>query len=295
MSGNQNHQHAPELALEPKPTNGNAEAQRMLDLFASFGVEHFNITHIHLDGEKRGFRANRSLQEVKTSMPYLLDSAPRRQNSVIIRPHQPPADVLVQLDDLTDEQYERVRPAAFLMLRTSPKGKQAWVCIEGTDKDIARRLRKGTGADPSASASVRIAGSLNYKPDYAPEFPIITMEESRPGHKMTKAQLESMGLLAPEEPKPDLSALRCSDTKERRGWPDYARCLEESTARDRKRTSADFTFCCIAIDLYRHSPEATAAKLMEVSTKAQENGRDYASGQAQRAAEKVALNPRRRF
>jgi hypothetical protein len=103
-----------------------------------------------------------------------------------------------------------------------------------------------------------------------------------------------MGLLAPEEPKPDLSAFRCSDGKERQGWPDYARCFEESIARGRKRTSADFTFCCIAIDLYRHSPEATAAKLMEVSTKAQENGLDYALGQAQRAAEKVAQNPRRR-
>jgi hypothetical protein len=229
-------------------------------------------------------------------MPYLLESAPRRQNSVIIRPHQPPADVLVQLDDLTEEQYERVRPAAFLMLRTSPKGRQAWVCIEGADnKDIARRLRKGTGADPSASVSVRIAGSLNYKPDYAPDFPVVTIEEGRPGHKMTKAQLESMGLLAPEEPRPDLSALRCSDTKEHEGWPDYTRCLEQSIARGHKRTSADFTFCCIAIDLYRHSPEATADRLMELSTKAQENGYLYALGQATRAAEKVAENPRRRF
>jgi hypothetical protein len=292
-SGRQQHQQS--LSVEPKQTANNAEAQRMLDLFASFGVEHFNITHIHLNGEKRGFRAKRSLQEVKTSMPYLLDSAVRRQNSVIIRPQQPPTDVLVQLDDLTDEQYERVRPAAFLMLRTSPKGKQAWVCIEGGDKEIAQRLRKGTGADPSASASVRIAGSLNYKPDYAPNFPLVTIEEARPGHKMTRAQLERMKLLAPEEPKADLAALRCSDSKERQGWPDYSRCLEESIARGRKRTSADFTFCCIAIDLYRHSPEATADKLMELSTKAKENGYLYALGQATRAAEKVALNPRRRF
>jgi hypothetical protein len=257
-------------------------------------VEHFNITHIHLDGEKRGFRAKRSLQEVKTSMPHLLDSAPRRQNSVIIRPHQPPADVLVQLDDLTDEQYERVRPAAFLLLRTSSKGKQAWVCIGGEDREISRRLKKGTGADPSASGSVRIAGSLNYKPDYAPDFPIVTIEEARPGYKVTREQLESIGLLAPEEIKPVLPP-RCSDTKERRGWPDYARCLEESIARGKKRTSADYTFCCIAIDLYRHSPEATAVKLMELSTKAQENGEHYALGQAQRAAEKVAHIPRRRF
>jgi len=97
----------------------------------------------------------------------------------------------VQLDDLTDEQYERVRPAAFLMLRTSPKGKQAWVCIDGADKEVARRLRKGTGADPSASASVRTAGSLNYKPDYAPEFPLVTIEEARPGYKVTKSSLRA--------------------------------------------------------------------------------------------------------
>ena len=291
-SSGQEHQHS--LALEPKQTANSAEAQRMLDLFASFGVEHFNITHIHLDGEKRGFRAKRSLAEVKTSMPFLLDSAPRRQNSIIIRPHQPPADVLVQLDDLTDEQYERVRPVAFLLLRTSPKGRQAWVCIEGTDKEIVRRLRKGTGADPSASASVRIAGSFNYKPDYAPEFPLVTIEEARPGYRVTKEQLESMGLLSPEEVRPVLSP-RCSDEKERRGWPDYARCLEQSNARGSKRTSADFAFCCIAIDLYRKTPEATADKLMELSTKAQENGYMYALGQATRAAEKVALNPRRRF
>ena len=266
----------------------------MLDLFASFGVEHFDITHINLDGEKRGFRPKRSLREVKTSMPYLLDSAPRRQNSVIIRPHQPPADVLVQLDDLTDAQYERVRPVAFLLLRTSPKGKQAWVCIEGTDKEIARRLRKGTGADPSASAAVRIAGSYNYKPDYAPEFPLVTIEEAHPGYKVKKEKLEHLGLLAPEEPKPVVPP-RFSDENERRGWPDYDRCLQESIARGRKRTSADFTFCCIATDVYRHSPEATAEKLMELSTKAQENGYFYALGQAQRAAEKVAINPRRRF
>jgi hypothetical protein len=286
------HQHS--LSLEPNQTANNAEAQRMLDLFASFGVDHFNITHIHLGGEKRGFRAKRSLQEVKTSMPYLLDSAPRRQNSVIIRPHQPPAAILVQLDDLSDEQYERVRPVAFLLLRTSPNGKQAWVCVEGTDREIGRRLKKDTGADPSASGSVRIAGSHNYKPDYAPEFPLVSIEQARPGHKVTKEQLEHMGLLAPEEPKPVLPP-RCSDEKERKGWPNYTRCLEQSVARGTKRTSADFAFCCIAIDLYRKTPEATADKLMEISTKAQENGYMYALGQATRAAERVALNPRRRF
>jgi hypothetical protein len=34
------------------------------------------------------------------------------------------------------------------------------------DKDFARRLRKGTGADTTASGATRVAGSVNFK--YAP-------------------------------------------------------------------------------------------------------------------------------
>lgn len=80
-------------------------------------------------------------------MPYLLDSAPRRQNNVIIRPHHPPAVVLVQLDDVKQDQLERVRPAAFLILQTSPGNHQAWVAVEGGDREFASRLKKGTEAD----------------------------------------------------------------------------------------------------------------------------------------------------
>ena len=125
----------------------------------------------------------------------------------------------------------------------------------------------------------------------------MTIDELHPGRTVTCAQLESMGLLppAPAKPAPSPSPLRCSDERTRRpAWPSYERCLQGALARDRKRSSADFTFCCIAIDHFRRTPEDTAAKLMEVSTKAQENGEAYALDQAQRAAEKVAANPRSR-
>lgn len=62
--------------------------------------------------------------------------------------------------------------------------------------------------------------------------------------------------------------------------------------RGRKRSSADFTFCCIAIDHFKRTPEETAAKLLEVSSKARENGEAYALDQAMSAAAKVAVNPR---
>lgn len=276
-----------------------SEAQRMIDVFASLGVERFDIAHTNIDQEKRGYRRAHTLRQVKTSLPYLLDSAPRRQNNVIIRPHQPPADVLVQLDDLTPQQYERIRPAAFLLLRTSSEGRQAWVCVEGGDRDFTSRLKKGTQADLSASGSVRLAGTYNFKRAYAPHFPTVTIEQARPGHRMTKAQLESMGLVAPAPPQPEARAspLRCSGPPRRKAWPSYERCLEqapESGSGGKKRTSADFTFCCIAIDLFKRTPEETAARLMEVSSKARENGEDYALGQAMRAAVKVAANPRSR-
>lgn len=277
-------------------TGGTAqsEAQRMLDAFASVGVTQFDIAHTNIDQEKRGYRRGQTLRQTKTSMPYLLDSAPRRQNNVILRPHHPPAVVLVQLDDLKDEQLERIRPAAFIVLQTSPGNHQAWVAVEGGDREFARRLKKGAQADLTASGSVRVAGTLNYKRKYAPNFPTVTIEEAHPGRIVTRAELEGRGLVAPAPPRPEAAAspLRCSDRPHRLAWPSYERCLEEAENRGRKRSSADFTFCCIAIDHFKRTPEETAAKLLDVSSKAWENGEAYALDQAMSAAAKVALNPR---
>ncbi len=100
--------------------------------------------------------------------------------------------------------------------------------------------------------------------------------------------------MAPAPPKPEAPALplRCSDRPLRLAWPSYERCLDEAVHRGRKRSSADFTFCSIAIDHFKRTPEETAAKLLEVSSKARENGEAYALDQAMNAAAKVAANPR---
>jgi RepB DNA-primase N-terminal domain len=271
-----------------------SQAQHMLDAFASVGVQQFDIAHTNIDQEKRGYRRAQTLRQAQTSMPYLLDSAPRRQNNVILRPHHPPAVVLVQLDDLKQEQLERIRPAAFLVLQTSPGNYQAWVAVLGGDREFAGRFRKGTHADLNASGSVRMAGTFNFKREYGPNFPMVTIEEAHPGRIMTRAELEGRGLVAPAPPKPEAPAfpLRCSDRPHRPAWPSYERCLDEALNRGRKRSSADFTFCCIAIDHFKRTPEETAAKLLEVSEKARENGEAYALDQAKNAAAKVAANPR---
>src|SRR6202012_5730627 len=132
--------------------------------------------------------------------------------------------------------------------------------------------RRGTGADLTASGSVRVAGTFNFKRKYDPNFPLVPLEEVHPGRMGTRAELEGRGLVAAAPPKPEapVSPLRCSDRPRRLAWPDYERCLDEAINRGRKRSSADFTFCCIAIDLFKRTPEETAARLLEVSSKARE-------------------------
>jgi len=82
------------------------EAFRMLDAFASVGVTHFDLTHLDIDGEKRGFRRAQSVAQLNNSLPYLLKSAPERKNSIIVRPHNPDGAFLVQLDDLSSSMLD---------------------------------------------------------------------------------------------------------------------------------------------------------------------------------------------
>lgn len=282
------------------------EAFRMLDTFAGVGVSHFDLTHIDIDGEKRGFRPQQSLAQLRNSLPKLFPGAEARHNNIIVRPHSGKAQ-LVQLDDLDQAALSRVGEAAFLTLQTSPGNHQAWIAVSGLDdgtdaKDFARRLRKGVGADPTASGATRVAGTTNYKRKYEPNFPSVTILTATPGRVTTPAQLEGLGLIAPPEPArhPSVVHLRVSRRHEAairaRRWPNYQRCLENAppnhgnTGPDVSR--ADFTWCMTALD-WGWNIEETAARLMEVSTKARENGERYAARTAHNAAAAVERNGQR--
>jgi hypothetical protein len=277
-----------------------AEALKMLDTFASVGATGFDLTHTNIDGEKRGFRPSQSLAQLKNSMPKLFPGAAERQNNIIIRPTSDKVH-FVQLDDLDAAGLGRVGEAAFMTLETSPGNHQAWIAVSGLPtpqeaKDFARRLRKGTGADLTASGATRVAGTLNYKRKYEPDFPTVAIRDSAPGRIMTPAQLESLGLVAAPEPVTILSSTparvsRRSEAAIRaRKWPDYGRSLQgarpnhSNTGPDTSR--ADFTWCMTALDWGFDIPE-TSAKLLEVSAKAKENGPRYAELTAQNAAAAV--------
>ena len=216
------------------------EALRMLDTFANVGATHFDLTHIDIEGAKRGFRPRQSLEQVKTSMPKLFPGAAARQNNIIVRPLSDTVH-FVQLDDLDAAGLSRVGEAAFLTLQTSPGNHQAWVAVSGIEgpedaKDFARRLRKGAGADHSASGATRVAGTTNYKRKYEPDFPTVKIAATAPGRIVTKEQLEAMGLVAAPEPEVAATAFTARTPQSRTGqksptrakvWPDYARSLAE--------------------------------------------------------------------
>lgn len=271
---------------------GIAAALAMVEAFTSVGVQFFDITHTNIDQEKRGFRPRQSLGQTRGSIPPLVASSERRHNNLILRPHRPPAVLLVQLDDLAAPAIERLRPAAFLILETSPGNFQAWVAVDNpaqaTDADFARRLRKGAGADPTASGATRVAGTFNFKRKYEPAFPLVAITAIQEGRIVTRHELEATGLVAAPEP-----ARRPANTNTmgRAGrWPSYRICVEHAPkahgADHPDISRADFTWCMTAID-WGHGVEETAARLMEESTKAQENGPQYALVTATNAAAAV--------
>jgi hypothetical protein len=261
----------------------------MLDLFASLGVHTFDLTRTDMDGQKRGYRAAQGLEALRRWMPSLMRSALQCRHNLIVRPKGARAE-LVQLDDLRGTMLERVRNTAFLILTTSAGNHQAWVAVRECGPDFARRLRQGSGADPSASGATRVAGTVNFKRQYTPDFPTVQILEATPQRIVTRGELEAAGLVAAPDPIPVIRPVRACPSWRAKAWPSYERCLQNAPPTrqsDRPDVSrADFTFCLLAID-WGWSIKETCEHLLEKSSKARENGEGYARLTAQRAAAAV--------
>jgi hypothetical protein len=219
------------LPSPKRETRGGAAALEMLDAFASVGAKQFDFTFTDTAGEKIGFLGNRSLEQLHSAMPAILDEAAERQHNVIVRPRSANA-TLIQLDDLGEDMAARLLPVSFLVLRTSAGSYQAWIAVADGDADFARRLRKGTGADLTASGASRISGSLNFKEKYAAAFPRVETVHARPGTVVTRAELEALGVVTPPEKTIPTAIHFARCRPDARGWPSYERCLEGAPKRD---------------------------------------------------------------
>jgi hypothetical protein len=293
------------------------EAQRMRDLFWSVGARSFVVTKTELEwpGHKKAkWGRTYSVPELRQKLPAMVRTAAIRRRHVlddgrivmagenlIVRPIGPEVG-FVQLDDLKPESLARVRSAAFLVHATSPNNYQAWIAVSDAPrgkeqfKEFVRRVRKAVGGnDKSASHATRLAGTENFKLDYFPDFPVVTIEQAVAGRVMTQSMLQEMGLLA--GPKPSLVGAvkkyaphRASPKGERR-WPSYEMSLAGAPLNAKgtgpNRSDADFWWCKLAAQR-AFSVEEIAAELPNVSQKARERIRDGDPGYVTKTAENGA-------
>jgi hypothetical protein len=264
----------------------------MLDAFASVGAVRFDVTWTTAQGKPRRYDEGVSLADLTRTMPALLDNATRQQRNLIVRPDGPGV-TFMQLDDLTADRLQPIAPAVFLTLETSPGNFQAWLAMHGDeDKDFTRRVKRGTGADATASGATRVAGSLNFKEKYAPAFPRVAIHTAALGRKVTAADLEQRGLVAPPEKLPPLTVTPArSIPGSNRRWPDYGRCLDgaplnsEGTGPDTSR--ADFVFCMTAYTWGFPVDDIAERLIEEPDSKAHEREDNYAITTARNAAAAV--------
>jgi len=275
--------------------NSDANAAiEMIETFESVGAESFDVTITNEQGQKEDFSPKRSSNEVKADIPALLKKCEKARGNLIVRPHLSGADRrLIQLDDLDKTKIDKIGSLAFLVIETSPGNYQGWVAIEQGDKETERRLKKAIGADGSASGATRIAGSINFKSKYAPNYPRIKTVVINHSCIVSIDELARRGLLADLPPRHAPVAPRqkhSSVSSAPHRFPSYQRCLDDAPkARNHDgpdRSHADWMYCLLSSDR-GFSPEAIADRLMIESEKAKEKGHDYALFTAMRAAESV--------
>ena len=184
------------------------QALRMIDAFVSVGATNFDLSLTRCvngpDGRPYDEKVpgkqltNAHFRELHFRIRKILEESERERWSVIIRPcKESTSAMIVQLDDLSAERLESIKPYAFLVVRSSPGNYQAWVAVgEVNAGEMARRLQRGVGADTNASGAGRIAGSRNWKPHHGPVFPHVEIVYWQSGYRAKWNDLESAGLVA---------------------------------------------------------------------------------------------------
>jgi hypothetical protein len=270
----------------------------MLESFITAGAYKFDWLRTNADKEcvAGGYGPAHSPRLMREALPSLVEIALNEQTNLIIRPHAQHPAVLLQLDDLSADMLKRIQPIAFLVIATSAAGRQAWVAAHGCDSGFCRRVRERLGADLGANGWVRVAGTLNVKRRYAPNFPTVRIETAQPRAKVRPEEFHGLGFVAPE---PSAGVDRASHPVNGKGpnaFPSYERCLKGApvtAAGQKDRSLADFTWCCIGIRWGWSVIEVADRLSQEPLSKAHERGWKYAVYTAEKAAAAVAADPSR--
>jgi hypothetical protein len=124
------------------------------------------LTLLDLDGREREFRRGRRLDELRRSSGRQLESAAANRRSVVIRPRSM-TSLLIQLDDFTAAQAEKIAPQAFMTVCTSSGNYQVWLAVADGPRDSERdaaklfrtRVRRGAGPFRASQSPRRSPGA----------------------------------------------------------------------------------------------------------------------------------------
>ncbi len=218
-----------------------AEAEATISAFESVGATSFATTLLDEASGKVLDFATFIGDGLRLLLPPLLRRNAAHSQSIIVRPQ---GAAFLQADDLPLAKLAELEHLA-LTTETSDGNGQAWFALrdvaEGSPehKELQRRLKDGLKSDKGASGAMRIPGSINRKP--ARDGFRIRLASVRPG-KVTVAELERAGLLAPMPPAP---ARHRAPANRACTFPDYGKCV---AAKEGDRSRADASFVKIAME-----------------------------------------------
>jgi hypothetical protein len=271
-----------------------------VDIFESVGAVELEATLLHdpsPDREKnRGYEIL-GITEFRAKLPRYLEKNRNEQfhngqleraYSLAVRPSG--ERHFWQIDDADAHTARPLKDVAFLIIETSPGNYQIWLALSDevdlSDKkqkewwkEQWKRLIRKVGGNGGSWGALRWPGTFNNKPERERDGvrPVVRIVRANRGRVTTLAELEDLGLLAPEIEKPkkvvDIRPRNNTPTQ----WPSWERELSKSaliTSGDRKglpdRSDADFRWCLRALqwgwsegevmaELRRVSPKAAAA------------------------------------
>ena len=156
-----------------------------------------------------------------------------------------------------------------------------WVAVSDPgDPDFARRLRKGAGADPTASGATRVAEPSELQGQVLPRTSRASISPTlRQAGSCARTSSNGCGWSHPRNSLKFLRPRVSPTYTGRRKWPSYRRCVEgaplnhDKTRPDYSRI--DFTWAMTALG-WGWGIEEVAARLMVETPKARENGEQYA-------------------
>jgi hypothetical protein len=269
-----------------------------LDLLSSVGASEFLVT---MKDEETGKATadNVSLRELVTKLPEYVERNADGIESFIVRPKNA---ALIQLDDCTPAERNRVAPMAFMAIETSEANYQTWLALpEETSDDERKRVRdrllRGewrTSANVGAGGALRFPGSLNCKPERRRadgSLPRVRLVQAAYGRFTSETELEASGLLGQPAPPVILpNRSRPMDKNVHRSIPSYEKCLQSVEPRkdgkpDRSKADLLFAVTCLRWNI---AFDETVALLKRFSMKAKPRRDDYAEQTVRMALERVS-------